>query len=111
MKIKSKRNVQNFNEHQENLNISDVITSNINEPKTNKEIEELLRNGSKLIFVSKYEEEKEVGLFFYIDKETSENEITKQQFDEYMVLCDNSDTSNWYSNWKIGKTGKGYFWL
>ena len=92
------------------MNISDVITSNINESKTNKDIEELLRNGSKLIVVTKYEKDK-VKLFFYIDKETPENEITQQQFDEYMELCDNSDTSEWYSNWKIGKTGRSYYWL
>jgi hypothetical protein len=109
--MKDKKYIKSFNEHQENLNISDVITSNINESKTNKEIEELLRNGSKLIVVTKYEEDKEVELNFYIDKETSENEITKQQFDEYMVLCDNSDTTDWYSNWKIGKTGRSYYWL
>ena len=105
------KNIQTFEQHSSELNISDVITSNINESKTNKDIEELLRNGSKLIVVTKHEEDKEVELFFYIDKETSENEITKQQFDKYMVLCDNSDTSNWYSNWKIGKTGRSYYWL
>ena len=109
--MENKKHIKRFNEATENLNISDVITSNINESKTNKDIEELLRNGSKLIVVTKHEEDKEVELFFYIDKETSENEITKQQFDKYMVLCDNSDTSNWYSNWKIGKTGRSYYWL
>ena len=109
--MESKKHIQSFREHQENLNISDVITIKINESKTNKYIEELLRNGSKLIVVTKYEENKEVELIFYIDKETSENEITRQQFDEYMVLCDNSDTSDWYSNWKVGKTGRSYYWL
>lgn len=104
-------NILTFEQHSSELNISGVITSNITESKTNKDIEELLRNGSKLIVVTKHEEDKEVKLIFYIDKETSENEITQQQFDEYMVLCDNSDTSDWYSNWKIGKTGRSYYWL
>jgi hypothetical protein len=109
--MKRKSHIESFLEHTEKLNISGVITSNINESKTNKDIEELLRNGSKLIVVTKYEEGKEAELVFYIDKETPENEITQQQFDEYMVLCNNSDTSDWYSNWKIGKTGKSYYWL
>ncbi len=38
--------------------------------------------------MTKYEDDKEVELSFYIDKETSKNKITQQQFNEYMVLCD-----------------------
>jgi hypothetical protein len=105
------KTLNTFEQHTSDLNISGVITSNINESKTNKDIEELLKNGSRLIVVTKYEEDKEVKLIFYIDEETPENEITQQQFDEYMVLCDKSDTSDWYSNWKIGKTGRSYYWL
>jgi hypothetical protein len=79
--------------------------------KTNKDVEELLKKGSKLIAVTIHEENKEAELQFYIDNETSENEITQQQFDEYKYYCDNSDTSDWWSNWKIGKTGRSYYWL
>jgi len=79
--------------------------------KTNKDIEKLLKNGGKLIALTKYEKDKEVEVKFFIDKETSENEITQKQFDEYMALCDNSDTSEWISNWKIGKTSRSYYWL
>jgi hypothetical protein len=105
------KNIQTFEQHSSELNIYDVITSNINESKTNKDIEELLKTGSKVIALTKYEEDKEVKLIFYIDEETPENEITQQQFEEYMVLCDGSDTSDWYSNWKIGKSGRSYYWL
>jgi hypothetical protein len=75
---------------------------------TNKDIEGLLKNGSRLIVVNDYEDD----IFkFYIGKETSKNKITQQQFDEYMVLCDNSDTSEKIPNWKIGKTYRCYYWL
>jgi hypothetical protein len=80
------------------------------ELKSNKDIEKLLKNGNKLIVVTRFEENKEVELSFFIDKETSENEITQQQFDEYMVLCDNSDTSE-FPKWKIGETYRCYYWL
>ena len=100
---KELKNIQTFEQHSSELNI--------NESKTNKDIEELLRNGSRLIAVTKYKKDKEVEVIFYVDEETTENEITEQQFEEYMMLCDNSDTSDWYLNWKIGKTGRSYYWL
>jgi hypothetical protein len=72
-----------------------------------KEIETLLKNGSKLI-------EQNNAYFddmYFINSETPENRITSTQFEKYKALCQNKDDSDKYNKGLKGQRYRIYYWL
>jgi hypothetical protein len=71
-----------------------------------KEIEQLLKNGAKLI-------EQNNAYFddvYFINSEIPENRITTTQFQKYKKLCQNYDDSEKFNNWLKGQRYCLYYW-
>ena len=70
------------------------------------EIENLLKNGSRLIF--RYNSWGDYR--YYIDKEENKNRINKSQFEKYKSTCENSDLSEKDEVWFRGSSYCLYYY-
>jgi len=72
----------------------------------NKEIEERLLRGEKLIFKNNAY----FADWYYIGSEEVENRISKNQFEKAKLTCKNSDESGGDGAWFRGQNYRLYYW-
>ena len=101
MKMKDKKYIQSFNEHQENLNISDVIISQIEE-LIDEKMHELIGKGDYTFGYSKEQNR------FIVSFREGDIESSCEMADDVVDYVNNHLERNIL---RVGNCGKSMFWL